>query len=274
MGNSKVIHFLKRSLSSRQTREQQSNKAKTSTNSSTRKVSGSSTLMNEPGNFADRPENDGSLELVLGQAFHGVTQEQSNKTPPRHAYEKKAIQDNAGSLTEKVIRPQLSVNTRRQGRQDICIGRSGTYEFVQEDLTSKSYPPTMQKCLNHRNRRNLSLFNNFQWLDLDSTTRDSCFTDGTEKSNDISSIHSPGRSTGGLPDEADAFDQDASTSYHEVFSQVYERRDEAAYASQESISPASYSGTTLSVELDGDLDEDLDEEFGWIPIGYDPSKGT
>ena len=224
-----------------------------------KEVPNSSTFMDDPAKCLNQVAVNENESVGTGQNHHNAIHHQIDERYLQYGCEGDGNR-NDGALQEKKSRPQLSVATRRHGRQDLCIGRSGTYEYVQDDLSSKSFPPGMKKGTSHRNRQNQSLFNKFHWLDLDGSTRDSCFAHVSSGRDNLSSSHSPVSGIGRGFREADASEEVNLDKHCVNFGLSYDRCG-ADYDLQKSIYCTPNPGM---VPL-----RDLDEGFGWIPIGYE-----
>ena len=209
MGNFKVIQYLKRSLSEKHTREKQFIRANMSSRLPNDKVT-NSTFVSGPADPSSLVTRNESGKDVSAQVFHGsitgqfgegysdpeknsicsisMSEEIAAVRPLQHCGEKGNNWNHDEVLEMKSCTPRLSIASRRHGRQDICIGGYGTYEYIGNNSSLESPPCLMEKRTLFRQGQGPLALDRSQLLKLKNLDRDTLLAESEDRNDNLSTI--------------------------------------------------------------------------------------
>ena len=189
---------------------------------------------------------------------------EDNAARPLQQYCKKGNKWNHDEALEiKTCPPSLSTAARRQGRQDICIVGSGTYEFAENGLSPKYRSKIKEKRTFHRHGQGPLALNKSCLLYLRSLDQDTSLAQLKDKNNHLLTAQCPSDAIDGRHYETSLSAGGEFDSVPRDSSLTHDNEIKYSHVLQESTSCIRRHSRVCS--------ETAGEELSWITIWYDGS---
>ena len=192
-----------------------------------------------------------------------VEAEENAARPLQHYCKKGNKWNHDEALEIKNCPPSLSTTARRQGRQDICIVGSGTYEFAENGLSPKYWSNIKEKRRFHRHGQGPLALNKSCLLYLKSLDQDTSLAQLKDKSSHLLTAQCPFDAIDERHYETSSSAGGEFESFHRDSSFNHGREIKYSHVLQESTSCIKKHSRVCS--------ETAGEEFSWITIWYDGS---